>query len=182
MPRTRVTKIDNVQAVGQRIKEQRDRRGMTLRELSFEGCTAPYLSAIERGRRVPQGCLTTEQRRQSMYGIECWGRFWVARCRSLESARPGHGSRSRRLQCCARSRGHDRWLRLGFQCGRSSDYFLAHGRPSRRRRSVRHCRSLRGMVRSSSGRGCELRTTNPVPCICRSAAGRLRPRHRFRPS
>src|SRR5581483_2129934 len=37
----------------QRLKEARDRAGMSQRQLAFPGCTAAYISRIEAGARVP---------------------------------------------------------------------------------------------------------------------------------
>jgi transcriptional regulator with XRE-family HTH domain len=45
--------LDDPVKVGGRVKALRHRAGLTLRELSFPGCTAPYLSLIERGARTP---------------------------------------------------------------------------------------------------------------------------------
>jgi tetratricopeptide (TPR) repeat protein len=53
MPRTRVIQIDDAQALGARLRSAREQRQMTLRDLAFPGCTAPYISAIEHGRRIP---------------------------------------------------------------------------------------------------------------------------------
>ena len=40
-------------AVGQRLRQAREGAGLTQRDLSFEGCTAAYVSRIEAGARVP---------------------------------------------------------------------------------------------------------------------------------
>jgi tetratricopeptide (TPR) repeat protein len=53
MPRTRVIEIDDAQALGTRLRAARAERQMSLRDLAFPGCTAPYISAIEHGRRTP---------------------------------------------------------------------------------------------------------------------------------
>ena len=47
------THIDNPVLVGRRVREARRSARMTLRDLAFPGCSAPYLSHIERGRRTP---------------------------------------------------------------------------------------------------------------------------------
>ena len=39
--------------MGQRLREARHAAGLTQRQLSFEGCTAAYVSRIEAGARVP---------------------------------------------------------------------------------------------------------------------------------
>src|SRR5438046_5721870 len=53
MKRVRVTEIDEPEALGRRLQETRRARGLSLRDLGFPGCSAPYISAIEHGRRVP---------------------------------------------------------------------------------------------------------------------------------
>ncbi|HEX3807744.1 MAG TPA: helix-turn-helix domain-containing protein, partial [Gaiellaceae bacterium] len=53
MPRSLTTHIDSPKAVGRRLKEARDRSGLSQRQLAFPGCTAAYISRIEAGARVP---------------------------------------------------------------------------------------------------------------------------------
>jgi tetratricopeptide (TPR) repeat protein/DNA-binding XRE family transcriptional regulator len=53
MPRRPSTHVDDPVAVGQRLREARQAAGLTQRELSFDGCTAAYVSRIEAGARVP---------------------------------------------------------------------------------------------------------------------------------
>src|SRR5262249_41447349 len=53
MPRRPSSHVDDPIAVGQRLREARNAAGLTQRELSFEGCTAAYVSRIEAGARVP---------------------------------------------------------------------------------------------------------------------------------
>lgn len=53
MPRRPSTHVDDPVAVGQRLREARQAAGLTQRDLSFEGCTAAYVSRIEAGARVP---------------------------------------------------------------------------------------------------------------------------------
>lgn len=53
MPRRPSSHVDDPVAVGQRLREARNAAGLTQRELSFEGCTAAYVSRIEAGARVP---------------------------------------------------------------------------------------------------------------------------------
>jgi len=45
--------VDDPAAVGRRLRQAREAAGLTQRELSFEGCTAAYVSRIEAGARVP---------------------------------------------------------------------------------------------------------------------------------
>ena len=53
MPRRPSTHVDDPVAVGQRLREARRAAGLTQRDLSFDGCTAAYVSRIEAGARVP---------------------------------------------------------------------------------------------------------------------------------
>jgi tetratricopeptide (TPR) repeat protein len=53
VPRRPSTHVDDPAAVGQRLREARQAAGLTQRELSFDGCTAAYVSRIEAGARVP---------------------------------------------------------------------------------------------------------------------------------
>lgn len=51
MSRQKVAYFDD--GVGQRLREARLTAGLSQRDLSFPGCTAAYVSRIERGERVP---------------------------------------------------------------------------------------------------------------------------------
>ncbi|HEU5244733.1 MAG TPA: tetratricopeptide repeat protein [Gaiellaceae bacterium] len=53
MPRRPSHHVDDPVAVGERLRQAREAAGLTQRELSFEGCTAAYVSRIEAGARVP---------------------------------------------------------------------------------------------------------------------------------
>lgn len=53
MPRSLTTHIDSPKEVGRRLKEARDRAGLSQRQLAFPGCTAAYISRLEAGARVP---------------------------------------------------------------------------------------------------------------------------------
>src|SRR5690242_21707283 len=53
MPRRPSTHVDSPVAVGERLRQARQAAGLTQRQLSFEGCTAAYISRIEAGARVP---------------------------------------------------------------------------------------------------------------------------------
>lgn len=53
MPRRPSTHVDDPAAVGRRLRESRESAGLTQRDLSFDGCTAAYVSRIEAGARVP---------------------------------------------------------------------------------------------------------------------------------
>jgi tetratricopeptide (TPR) repeat protein len=45
--------IDDAAAVGRRIREAREQAGMSLRAISFPGCSPSFLSRVEGGDRVP---------------------------------------------------------------------------------------------------------------------------------
>jgi transcriptional regulator with XRE-family HTH domain len=53
VPRLRAHDIEDPEAFGRRLRDCRQRRGMTQRELAFQGCTAAYISRMEAGHRVP---------------------------------------------------------------------------------------------------------------------------------
>jgi tetratricopeptide (TPR) repeat protein len=45
--------VDHPRAVGRRIKEARQAKGLSQRSIAFEGCSPGYISRIEAGQRVP---------------------------------------------------------------------------------------------------------------------------------
>jgi transcriptional regulator with XRE-family HTH domain len=51
--RPRTPHYDDPFAVGRRLYEGRMKAGLSQRELAFPGCSAAYISRIERGERVP---------------------------------------------------------------------------------------------------------------------------------
>lgn len=51
--RARTPHYDDPAAVGRRLYETRQAAGLTQRELAFPGCSAAYISRIERGERIP---------------------------------------------------------------------------------------------------------------------------------
>lgn len=51
--RANTTHIDDPVAVGRRISDARVAKGASQRGLAFPGCTAAYISRIERGERIP---------------------------------------------------------------------------------------------------------------------------------
>ena len=60
MARQKSTHVDSAEAVGLRIREARQRRGLRQRDLEFTGCTAAYISRIEAGARIPSLQLLRE--------------------------------------------------------------------------------------------------------------------------
>ncbi len=53
MPRQKSTHVDSASAVGRRLREARERAGLSQRQLAFAGCTSAYISRIEAGDRIP---------------------------------------------------------------------------------------------------------------------------------
>jgi transcriptional regulator with XRE-family HTH domain len=51
--RARTPHYDDPAAVGTRVSEAREAAGLSQRELAFPGCSAAYISRIERGERIP---------------------------------------------------------------------------------------------------------------------------------
>jgi tetratricopeptide (TPR) repeat protein len=60
MPRQKSTHVDSPAAVGERLKEARERAGLSQRQLSFFGCSPAYISRIESGDRIPSLQLLRE--------------------------------------------------------------------------------------------------------------------------
>lgn len=53
LTRPRTPHYDDPVAVGQRLHAAREAAGISQRELAFPGCSAAYISRIERGERIP---------------------------------------------------------------------------------------------------------------------------------
>lgn len=51
--RARIPHFDDPVAVGQRLRQARDAAGASQRDIQFAGCSAAYISRIERGERTP---------------------------------------------------------------------------------------------------------------------------------
>lgn len=60
MPRQKSTHVDDPIAVGKRLKEARERAGLSQRQLAFSGCSPAYISRIESGDRIPSLQLLRE--------------------------------------------------------------------------------------------------------------------------
>ncbi len=60
MPRQKSTHVDDPARVGKRLREARERAGLSQRALSFPGCTPAYISRIEAGQRIASLQLLTE--------------------------------------------------------------------------------------------------------------------------
>ena len=64
MPRRKSTHVDDPAAVGRRLRDARERSGISQRQLSFEGCSPAYISRIEAGERIPSLQLLREMGRR----------------------------------------------------------------------------------------------------------------------
>ena len=64
MPRRKSTHVDDPSAVGRRLRDARERVGVSQRQLSFEGCSPAYISRIEAGERIPSLQLLREMGRR----------------------------------------------------------------------------------------------------------------------
>jgi tetratricopeptide (TPR) repeat protein len=53
VPRQTAAHVDSPELLGRRLREARQRSGLRLRDLAFDGCSIGYLSHIERGSRIP---------------------------------------------------------------------------------------------------------------------------------
>lgn len=53
MPRKKSTHVDDPAAVGRRLKQARERAGVSQRQLAFSGCSSAYISRVESGDRIP---------------------------------------------------------------------------------------------------------------------------------
>jgi tetratricopeptide (TPR) repeat protein len=60
MPRQKSTHVDSPEAVGRRLREAREKAGLSQRQLSFAGCSPAYISRIESGDRIPSLQLLRE--------------------------------------------------------------------------------------------------------------------------
>lgn len=64
MPRQKSTHVDDPAAVGRRLREAREKAGLSQRQLSFPGCSPAYISRIEGGDRIPSLQLLREMGRR----------------------------------------------------------------------------------------------------------------------
>jgi tetratricopeptide (TPR) repeat protein len=64
LPRQKSTHVDDPVEVGRRLREARERAGLSQRQLSFPGCSPAYISRIEAGDRIPSLQLLREMGRK----------------------------------------------------------------------------------------------------------------------
>src|SRR5688500_12018766 len=60
IPRLNTTHVNVPHADGRRLREARERAGLSQRQLSFPGCSPAYISRIEAGDRIPSLQLLRE--------------------------------------------------------------------------------------------------------------------------
>jgi transcriptional regulator with XRE-family HTH domain len=70
MGRARPTHVRDPKALGARLRELRERRGLSLREIAFPGCSPSYLSRVESGDRVASLSILAELARRLDTSIE----------------------------------------------------------------------------------------------------------------
>ncbi len=110
--RARIPHYDHPAAVGRRLFEGRVEAGLSQRELAFPGCSAAYISRIERGERVPSLQVLRELARriglseaELAFGHDALDSRVAACIRDLEATR-GHGdgaARSRAYRALAQA-------------------------------------------------------------------------------
>ena len=68
LKRPRTPHYDDPLAVGRRLHAAREAAGISQRELAFPGCSAAYISRIERGERIPSLQVMRELARRTGIG------------------------------------------------------------------------------------------------------------------
>lgn len=100
--RARTPHYDDPSAVGKRVFDAREAAGLSQRELAFPGCSAAYISRIERGERVPSLQVMRELARrtgvtedQLAFGREKLDSTVAERVRAAEAAEASGGAAER---------------------------------------------------------------------------------------
>ena len=70
MGRARPTHVPDPKALGERLRALRERRGLSLRQIAFPGCSPSYLSRVESGDRVASLTILAELARRLDTSIE----------------------------------------------------------------------------------------------------------------
>jgi transcriptional regulator with XRE-family HTH domain len=93
--RARTPHFDDPVAVGHRVHEAREAAGLSQRDLAFPGCSAAYISRIERGERIPSLQVIREISRRTgvsegmlAYGREPLDPTVALRIRAVEALEP----------------------------------------------------------------------------------------------
>jgi transcriptional regulator with XRE-family HTH domain len=104
--------VDDSVAVGERLRTARETAGLSQRELAFPGCSAAYISRIERGERVPSLQVLRElsSRCDVSETYLAWGREELdeAVSRQLRALREARSKRERRAAYAALGRAASR--------------------------------------------------------------------------
>ena len=110
--RARTPHYDDPDAVGKRLREARDAAGLSQRELAFPGCSAAYISRIERGERIPSLQVMRELARRIgvseaklAYGFETLDQTVADHVRGAEAAEASgdHEARIKAYQALGRA-------------------------------------------------------------------------------
>ena len=106
LKRERIPHVDEPRAVGKRLLEARLAAGLSQRELAFPGCSAAYISRIERGERIPSLQVLRElaSRCNVSETFLAWGRrerFDSAVAEMMKSVRAAESSGSRARRAAA---------------------------------------------------------------------------------
>jgi len=118
LKRARVPHYDDPSAVGKRLFESRQAAGLSQRELSFPGCSAAYISRIERGERIPSLQVLRELARRTgvsettlAYGRELIDETVAGAIREVEAAESNGDAEGRALAYKALARAASRAAR-----------------------------------------------------------------------
>ncbi|HJU47324.1 MAG TPA: helix-turn-helix transcriptional regulator [Gaiellaceae bacterium] len=91
--RARTPHYDSPNEVGRRLHAAREAAGLSQRDLAFPGCSAAYISRIERGERVPSLQVMRELAKRTgvtegtlAYGREVVNPDVAVRIRAVEAA------------------------------------------------------------------------------------------------
>ena len=100
--RARTPHYDDPSAVGKRLFSAREAASLSQRELAFPGCSAAYISRIERGERIPSLQVMRELARRIgvteatlAYGRETLDPTVAQRIREVETAESDGDSEAR---------------------------------------------------------------------------------------
>lgn len=112
--RERIPHYDDPVEVGRRLHEAREGGGLSQREVAFPGCSAAYISRIERGERIPSLQVLRELAHRIgvtetwlAYGRERLDHDVAERVREVEQAEAGGdaGERARAYAALGRAAG-----------------------------------------------------------------------------
>ncbi len=115
LKRPRTPHYDDPLAVGKRLHAAREAAGISQRELAFPGCSAAYISRIERGERIPSLQVMRELARRTgiteselAYGKESLDAEVSQALRTAEAAETSGDAESRAKAYQALSRAASR--------------------------------------------------------------------------